>query len=264
MSPDVSAVEADLATDIPYRLGVPFLNLIFKRLAEWPGYLRQVWLRSRDIVSTPEFAAAAEQLGRDADWPPMRSPLLPGLGETDLRRARLLTASYAGVQPKLALLTAGWAAGLLKPPVDLTAAVTAPAVPSGVIDPDVDVPMVELPPHDPRVAQLFEEMVTLRHHPGVASYYRSLAQWPALLEVCWRPLSHEVTSAAYRARAGRLAETATIMATDLGLVDAGAVDAGRAGNKIVSLLDAWRDVQVPQLLLDTRYIAALLGEGPAA
>lgn len=255
---------AVLFDEIPVALGVPFVNLIFRRLAKWPDYLAEVWRRSQPLLATAEFRQAAKTLGELADpVGPITIALPADATQADLEQARRLTEVYAYVQPKLLLLTAGWAAGLAGEPLPRPAKPRGPAVPIDAFGPDADVPMVDLPPADPTVARTFESMVERRRHPGVASYYRSLANWPTLLSACWEALEPVTASPGYLLRSKELATTGTSLATSLGLHQAGAIQTDFAG-ELAALLATWRDVQAPQLMLDTRHLRRGLASVSAA
>lgn len=257
-----------LFDEIRRGLGVPFVNLIFHRLAVWPGYLAEVWQRSTPLLSTPDFTRAAEALRRLAA-PPRVVPIdLPAdVSAADVNRVRRLTDAYVYVQPKLLLLTAGWAAGLADEPLAARIERGQASEPIRVFDERADVPTIDLPPTDPTVANLFQRMVERRTHPGVASYYRSLATWPTLMSACWQALEPLTASSQYSARARELSRTATALATSLGLREAGAVETSSSA-ELRPLLEQWRDVQVPQLMFDTRHLQEALrsacpaGPGP--
>jgi hypothetical protein len=256
-----------LLTEIRQSLGVPFVNLIFRRLSAWPDYLERVWRRTFPLLSTQEFARAAYILGELAAPAVTTCLRLPAdLTSSDLGRAVALTRAYARVQPKLLLLAAGWASGLAtdRPPQQPTqvGAVTIerPAPNEKGDDPvgqAADVPMISMPPADPTVAHLFSSMAQRRRHPGVASYYRSLAHWPNLLAACWKVLEPVTTSPGYLKQAAQLSRTAAELSGGLGLDAAGAVQTPDRV-ELSTLLREWRDVQVPQLMIDTRYLEEAL------
>jgi hypothetical protein len=255
---DDTGAAGSVLDDIPRVLGVPNLNLIFQRLASWPDYLSEVWRRSRPLLGMEQFDEAADALHDLAAQGPRITISPPcGLAQGDLDRATRLTAMYAHVQPRLLLLMAGWTAGLEDRP--LPPASPPPAGCRGVAERASgfgkadDVPMIELPPADPAVAQTLERMIDRRNHPGVASYYRSLAQWPTLLVACWQALEPVVVAPEYSIRARDLAAAATTLATSLRLHEAAAVVTHDAP-VLLPLLRSWRDIQVPHLMLDTCHI----------
>jgi hypothetical protein len=260
-----------LLSEIRQCLGVPFVNLIFHRLSAWPDYLERVWRRTRPLLSSQEFARAAHRLSQLAA-PAIAAPLrLPqDVAPSDLGRAVALTKAYCHVQPKLLLLAAGWASGLSSeqprlgpPPVNAIRAEHPVANKDGdeVVGQEADVPMIPLPPADRTVAHLFTSMVQRRGHPGVASYYRSLANWPSLLAACWEMLEPVATSPGYLKQADQLSRTAVELSAALGLDAAGTVQTPDRV-EISTLLRRWRDVQVPQLMIDTRYLAEALKSAP--
>lgn len=243
---------------IKKQLGVPFVNLIFHRLAAWPSYLSRVWQRSAHLVSTREFMVATEELRRLAQpghaVQPIRiSPTFAS--SADAYRIKRLTDAYVHVQPKLLLLTAGWAAGLAAEPRPQRGRQVEVIQEWSAFYPEIDIPMINIPPDDGTVAKVFERMVEARAHPGVASYYRSLANWPTLVSVCWDALEPVTKSNNYLRQAAELSRTAGELASSLGLRDAGAFSTA-SNAEIHKLLSQWKDIQVPQLMLDTRYLQA--------
>ena len=246
----------DVLADVQPVLGVPFTNLIFHKLANWPDFLTLAWHRTRPVVLTVEFQRYAAVLAALAkpDVAPAAFAWPDGLDTEDLHRVRLLTDAYATAQPQLMLLVAGWLRAIEGRPA--RSATLTPRTEPGRGDPAADVPMVGLPPSDPDVTKLFGDMIGRRGHPGVASYYRSLAQWPSLLNSCWHILEPTVLSPDYDMRVRRLVTAADLAVTDLGFGQAGLLGLPQHNNTLRVLLAAWRDVQVPQLMLDTLRLKA--------
>lgn len=251
--------------DIPLVLGAPFLNLIFRRLSQWPELLTDLWVATRPVVLTVEFAEAATTLAYLAapiDAAP-RIERPPSMSAEEWVRALLLTRAYRAVQPQLLLIVAGWAmptsgdADMPSPaaPVELT---SRPIPRRG--DSRADVAMISAEPKDLKVAALFEQMIVQRGHPGVASYYRSLAQWPPLLQLVWGRLQPIVSTAAYALQVQRLIATAVALASELHIHRMqNLARVGTAGTAS-DVLQVWRDVQIPQLMIDTALVETALSD----
>ncbi len=248
--------------DIPHVLGVPFLNLIFHRLAQWPELLIELWAQSRPIILTQEFAQAATTLADIAvAAQPVRSiEQPPSMSAEAWRRAKQLTDTYRAVQPQLLLLVAGWAASpgdvIQTAPAATTSLATRAAPGRGY--PGANVPMIATVPENPAIAILFEQMMVQRGHPGVSSYYRSVAQWPALLQAVWELLQPRVSTGPYVQQVERLTSAATVAASLLKIQPA--LSMFHFGGNTTSLrtLESWRDMQVPQLTLDTALVKAAI------
>jgi hypothetical protein len=246
-----SAME-DIFIDVQEALGVPFTNLIFRNLASWPQVLAVLWRSARPIVLTSNFANQADRLrcmalrqpaALDFAWPPNLAP-------EEIERIMRFTDAYIHVQPQLLLLVAGWARAVTGPGVldgEESHRLLDPREAPGRGDPSVDIPMITVPPSDPFVGDLFRVMAEQRGHPGVASYYRGLAQWPSLLAECWRIVRPSLTEREQRTR--DLVKAADLAAIALGLHSIGT--RLEQADSVGSMLQAWRDVQVPELMLDT-------------
>ncbi len=256
---ELSAVFAD----IPHVLGVPFLNLIFHRLAQWPDLLIELWAKSRHIILTREFARAATTLAGIAipAWPVHSIEQPPSMTAEAWRRAQQLTDAYRAVQPQLLLLVAGWAAspndGVQMAPAMVTSSLTTRPAP-GRAYLGADVPMISTVPDDPTVALLFEQMIVQRGHPGVSSYYRSMALWPPLLQAVWDLLQPRVLIGPYVQQVERLASAATAAASVLKIQPVQSMSHYGGNTTSLRMLESWRDVQVPQLMLDTALVEAAI------
>lgn len=102
-------------------------------------------------------------------------------------------------------------------------------------------------------------MATERRHPGLASYYRSVASLPGVLAFTWEFLRPYTRDSRYHDAKQRLGELAAYLACSLG-IDATcvrAIDSPEMG-ELQALLVTWKNVQVPELTLDTAFIRALL------
>lgn len=255
--------------DIPPVLGVPFLNLIFRRLAQWPELLIELWIETRPIVLTVEFAEAATRLANLA----APTEAVPGIARpssitaNEWARALLLTRAYRALQPQLLLLVAGWSMRASEDPETPTRATPVKLAPRplpGRGNPTVDVPMVSAAPEDSTVSSLFEQMIVQRGHPGVASYYRSLAQWPLLLQAAWDRLQPRVSTDAYASQVQRLIIEATASASELQIQSVRTMASSGDDKLALRTLQAWRDVQIPQLMIDAALVETALSHATEA
>ena len=196
---------AVLYADIREVLGVPVVNLIWRRLAYFPGALEWAWGAARPLYAGGAAdAAAAEIRARTPlpDLPPWPRDMLPamGLGEVETEAILRMLASYdRGNRLNLAAL------GALLQALEGTSAATPPVVEAGGARAAVE---GELPPI-PAMAALSPEVRALvlalnglgnSGDSVVASLYRHLAYWPGYLALAWVQL-------AALNRDGRLAAT---------------------------------------------------------
>lgn len=174
--------------DIQGRLRVPFVNFIFRVLANYPEYLEFAWQEISPHLLTEEFEDLANDLRAqslpeavsersEVDW--------KELG--DLEHIRTFTDTIHYVLPKLLLVASALDEGLTgKSGVSTEAG--PPPVNSGAAEGTGVVPMVSPEDADTSLRALFEEIKRRHGHPGVASYYRGLANWPDFLRAAWGEL----------------------------------------------------------------------------
>jgi hypothetical protein len=282
--PEVMPDEADpyvrlIYEDIRNTLRVPFVNTIFRVLANYPTYLSFVWsqlgpyLRKRSMERAADELRAGNALG----------PLLEEVGAApanwtelgDLERIRPFTDAMHYVAPKLLLVATAFDDELLDHDASDAPdrAQEGTGVPLGWIPIGPAEGMISLPliaPHEApgRVQALFEAITRRHGHPLVATYYRALANWPPFLRVVWDYLEPIVGSAAYARHkedvidralhvVRRLSLPRTGTAAAFGVTEADLAD-------IRAILAVFRLRLIPDLLLDVTLVKALLDGGEAA
>ena len=174
--------------DIQARLRVPFVNFIFRVLANYPEYLEFAWERISPYLLTEQF----EQLADD-----LRARALPeAISERtevdweasgDLDQIRTFTDTIHYALPKLLLVVSALDEGLLGKS-GVSADVDRDHVEPGVADGTGIVPMVSPDEADTGLRALFDEIKRRHEHPDVASYYRGIANWPDFLRAVWKEL----------------------------------------------------------------------------
>lgn len=257
-------------------LRVPFVNFIFRALANYGDYLVPEWDRLRPWARTLRFEREADAIRSAALLDP--APALagadwPALG--DLGRIRPFTASIHYALPKLLLLATAMDEGLDEQRSG-TGEPAAPEVgpngdlPCGVAAGTLAVPMVDPEQADPALRDLFDRIRTRHGHPGVATYYRSLGHWPAFLEAAWDRIEPLVGTSAYEARKRVVVERAlTALSTVPQHCECDALGAGRRNLPAVlvgdlrAMLAVFRFRVIPDLLLDVTLVRAML-DGPDA
>ena len=216
---------AALYADIRDVLGVPVVNLIWRRLAFFPGALEWAWGAVRPLYAGGAAdAAAAAILARTPlpDLPPWPREMLPamGLGEAESAAILHMLASYdRGNRLNLAALGA-----LLQALEGAPAGGSLPVAGSAARAP-VEGELPPIPAMEalaPEVRGLVLRLNELGNSGDnvVASLYRHLAYWPGYLALVWVQL-------APLDRDGRLAAT----------IAAGAEAAREASAGIVGGLD---------------------------
>jgi hypothetical protein len=283
--PEVMPDEADpyvrlIYDDIRNTLRVPFVNTIFRVLANYPTYLSFVWsqlgpyLRKRSMEHAADALRAGDGLGPLLEE--VRAPAPPnwaGLG--DLERIRPFTDAMHYVAPKLLLVATAFDDELLDHDASDAddRADEGAGVPLGWIPIGPAEGMISLPLLAPREAtggvQPLFEAITRRHgHPLVATFYRALATWPPFLKVVWDYLEPLVGSAAYTRHKEDVIHRALHAVRRLSLPRTGTVAAFGVTEAeladIHAILAIFRLRLIPDLLLDVTLVKALLDGGEAA
>ena len=202
---EATGTAAALYADIRNVLGVPVVNLIWRRLAYFPGGLEWAWSAVRPLYAGGLADAAAAGIRERTplpDLPPWPRDMLPamGLGEEESRAILRVLASYdRGNRLNLAALGA-----LLQALEGAAAGGSAPAAGGGaraVVEGELP-PIPSMESLTPEVRALVLDLNELggRGSEVVASLYRHLAWWPGYLALIWVQL-------AALDRDGRLAAT---------------------------------------------------------
>lgn len=226
--------QADEATravyqDIRRSLRVPFVNFIFRVLANEPAFFHPAWQRLGPLCRTRAFEAAADRLRAGALLEPVPDGEAVGAAAGEgLERIRAYTATIVHVVPKLLLSATffdceaggGWPEAAPTEEVDLGDAGL------GMLEGATAIPMVDPRQAQRRLKTRFDDIRTTHGHPGVATYYRALGNWPALLDAVWQPIKPRIGSPEFEARKHNLIADADISMT--------AIRAGAIGRGLIS------------------------------
>lgn len=253
--------------DIQDVLRVPFVNFLFRVLANNPEFLIPAWRALRPRLTTRAFERAANELRAmavlEADVPDATGVDWTALGDWDQMRRFTDTIHY--VLPKLLLVATGFNEISQGCAIGVVGTPAADTIPLGVVEGTVKVPMFVPSQATGRLAELFEQIRQRHRHPGVASYYRALGHWPELLEALWQRVEPLVGSPAYEQRKRLLIQRAESLWNHL--AGAAAVvkepEADQA-TAIHSILAVFRRRLIPDLMLDVGLIEAMLGGTDAA
>lgn len=270
---EVMPEEADEGTRRVYdgvrsRLRVPFVNFIFRVLANYPPYLRLSWERLEPFLLTAEFEEAADALRSRALLEPVPDSVEAAWGQPgDLQSIRAFTDTIHYVLPKLLLVASAFDEGLDGAPAR-GGAVPEPAVAPGVAEGTTSVPMVDPADADGDLGKTFEEIETLHGHPGVASYYRGIGHWPEFLSAVWGRLRPLVGSTPYENRKRGLLEHAREAVLELPLPNREeALDHGLQDgeiSEIKAVLAVFRFRVIPDTFIEVALVKAMLDGADAA
>jgi hypothetical protein len=272
--PDIMPEEADerirpVYEDLKQVLRVPFVNLIFRTLVNYPDYLVPAWERLRPVLRTRAFEQAADELRAGAL--PEPAPDAPGMdwksiGELDRIRAFNDTTHY--VLPKLLLVAValdqasfGPAPAAAEPPTEDN---STQEIPLGVAEGTTKAQMVAPEEARGRVRELFQQIKGRHNHSLVPSYYRVLGNWPDFLEAAWSRIEPLAGSTVFEDRKRDLIDRSqeAVHALPVAGMDELELDEAQS-TEIRSVLAAFRLKFIPEMLIDVAMIEALL-DGPEA
>lgn len=138
-------------------------------------------------------------------------------------------------------------------------------MPLGIADGTSKIEMVDPKEAEGRLADLFTDIEELHEHPGVASFYRSLGNWPDFLEEIWQRVRPHVASTEYSRRKQVLIESAETALRDL--PHSRFVIEGLTAEKhaeIRAILSVFRFRLIPDLMLDVARVEGILGGSTTA
>lgn len=247
------------------RLRVPFVNFIFRVLANYPDYLSFAWGKIEPHLLTTGFEGAADELRARALLEPVPDP--PGedwrtLG--DLGSIRAFTDTIHYVLPRLLLIASAFDEGLAGQPGYTERAVPESAIAPGVAEGTTRLPMVTEEETGEELTLLFRDIRERHGHPGMASYYRAIGRWPRFLGAAWKKVRPLVGSSGYGLRKSDLLEEARDMVLGMSLPDR--KELGLDGERLEDLraiLAVFRFRVIPDTFLEVALIKAML-DGPEA
>ncbi len=249
------------------RLRVPFVNFLFRALANYPEYLQFAWERISPHLLSAGFERAADELRTRALVEPVpEGPDVRWMAPEDLTRVRAFTDTIHYVLPKLLLIATAFDEGLGGASGPETAA--SDAVEPGVAEGTFALPMVSAEDADSELSALFGRIRDVHGHPDVASYYRGLGNWPPLLRELWSKLEPSVGSESYEERKKELLGRSREIVLEMPLperedVVALGLDEGDV-EELRSILAVFRFRVIPDTLLEAPAIKAMLDGREAA
>ena len=257
-----SAQLRPLYDDIEQTLRVPFVNFIFRMLANFPEYFEPAWRGLAPNLRTLEFEQAADRL-RAAAVPDITVESITNdkLASADRQAVLDFTDSIHYVLPKLLLVATclDLQLGGARPE---RATALSPRTVDGVAEGTRVLSFVDPAQVDDAVRRIFDDIRDTHQHPGVASYYRGLAHFPDFLDTAWTGVRTHVTAPAYTARKQSVIELGETLGKTFLPADAVTPDAA-VRDDIRAVLAVFRYRIIPDLLLDVTLIKTML-DGPAA
>ncbi|HEV2150609.1 MAG TPA: halocarboxylic acid dehydrogenase DehI family protein [Longimicrobiaceae bacterium] len=260
--PEVMPDQADerirpVYQDVQRTLRVPFVNLIFRTLANDPDYLVPAWEQLSPVLRTRAFERAADEIRAEA----LLEPVPDGSGVEwedtgPLEKIRAFNDTIHYVLPKLLLIATAWDEGAWG-----GGGGDRSEIPVGIAEGTDKAPMVSSEDAPERVRRLLEREKRAHGHPLVSSYYRVLGNWPDFLEAAWTRIEPVVGSTGYRERTDALARLATEAVRSLPVV--GEVRGAERTPEVSDLLRAFRREFIPSMMADVALIKALV-DGEAA
>lgn len=262
---------AEIYEDVRCTLRVPFVNYVFRATANFPEVFDGLWQELRGVARRAEFERTADSLREQAAAGDLAdevgSPAVEdAVDEDGQRRAEAFNETIHYVLPKLLLVASGFALILDDDVPDGSPPDLGAALPYGPADGSQALAMVGPDEAGDRVTELYEDIQDRHGHPGVASYYRALAQWPRLLEAVWDAVRPVVGDASYRRLTAELTVTAQDAARELLVGCRTRRQLGLPTDEsrdVRDLVEVFRVRLVPDLLVDVTLIRPLLGtRGP--
>jgi pimeloyl-ACP methyl ester carboxylesterase len=253
MPGDAGAAVREVYEDVKATLRVPFVNLLFRLLANEPERLAAAWRFVAPLAGTAGFERAARAL-REAARPETgaAAPLETEARDEDAAR---FTEAIEYALPKLLLI-----ATLLDPatPGGERGEVDRAALPRGAPEGMVKLGMAD--PDDAALAPLFDEIRRRHRHPKVATWFRALGTRPELLRALWSRVGSEIGASEFERRKAALVSRAEAAAAEL-RGEARAPEPSEAG---AAVLAVFRRRVIPDLMLDVALARPLLDAPEAA
>ncbi len=251
-------------SDIQAALRVPFVNFVFRMLANFPAYFLPAWEMLAPRLRSLEFETAADRLRAAALGDIAVQVFDPArLGAADRQAIGDFTDSIHYVLPKLLLVATILDKQIESPTLlELVPTEQLETLDAGITDGTRLLSLVDPDVADQSVVAVFDDIRQCHGHPGVASYYRGLANYPSFLETIWGHVRTHVDTSNYRAGKTSILTLADSLALSfLGNKQTERKAADR--DSVRSILAVFRYHIIPDLLMDVTLIQAML-KGPSS
>ncbi len=185
---------AEIYTDIKAVLGVPMVNLLYRRLAVEPLALRWAWNTIRDVAISGELSPGAATLAQPLSN--LRPSHLPaavlrtvGIDASAQKAVEGVVAAYNDANPRNLIGTSIWAGALIGETPGRSRSAAAPAAAKPTATRTHSMPqMIAIDRMDANTAAIVRALLQWRNPaetPSVPSLYRHLANWPAFLAIAF-------------------------------------------------------------------------------
>jgi hypothetical protein len=251
--------------DIQKTFRVPIVNFFFRVLANYPSYLVPGWREFGPCLRTLKIERAADELRSAALLEP--APDCSGVEWAvlgDLSKIRPFTDTIHYLLPKLLLVATSFHKGFQQArTVSADTARIEQEIQPGIAPGTMSILMVNPVVAKGHLHDLFESIKERHHHPGVATYYRSLGHWPDFLSAVWDRIMPLVDSPAYAALKQRLLNQASEAVEGFKVSWQNTAGEARNAKEISAICALFRFRLVCDLLIDVSLIKAML-DGPEA
>lgn len=279
--PEVGEAEAPASIRAIYgavqqTLRAPYVDALWRLLANYPGYLERAWRDLEPNLGTHTAERAADLLrfaallGLPFEPRDQRLSLhVAGLSDADIEDIRALNDTLHYVLPKVLLAAVGLSAALAGERVGSAGAHAAP-MPRELAAGTVPLQPIALEQAPALPRRQLEEIARVQGYPKLPAYFLTLARWPDYLDILWRDLRPYVHSDWHAERVQELERRALGEWAALPHpLELGPEEARAAGcsveqiGELRDLLASFRARLLPDLLLDLALAKALL-DGPTA
>jgi hypothetical protein len=210
---ELRKVDLDLIYhDISQTLRVRGINLIFRKLSEYPYFLEDAWKILSPQLATEEFeeiANAVRSKSVEIASPLREDSALQGLilGESQSYQIQSALDLYHYINPKLLLIASALSVLVDKnnPPERLEIT-TKTNLKRGVPPRMFPMEMIDENISDPNLQKIFSEIKEALRLSTINSDYRTLALWPQYLSSSWETLRPLVNTNEYTAGGNSLRE----------------------------------------------------------
>ncbi|HZD39256.1 MAG TPA: halocarboxylic acid dehydrogenase DehI family protein, partial [Terriglobales bacterium] len=246
------------------------VNFFFRVLANYPSYFIPAWTQFNPCLRTLKLERAADEIrsaallqlvpdGSRIEW--------ANLG--DLSTIRPFTDTIHYVLPKLLLTATAFHetfqtaySGERECHQEVPSELCPEEIPPGIASGTATIPMVSPREAKGDLSEIFRDIQERHCHPGVATYYRSLARWPRFLAAVWENLKPIVQSPDYERRKEKLAEQSMgAVRSYCPLPIRQAVWSSRELEELKEISAVFRFRLIPDLLLDVALVKAMI-DGP--
>lgn len=247
--------------DIQHTLRVPFVNLIFRTLANYPDYFVSGWQHLSPVFRTTVFERLADEVrGMGLLEQDQSLSKIDWKQQSDLEEIRAFNDTIFYVLPKLLLVAAAFDEATFGVGKESSpSANSATEISRGIAEGTTKVQMVEPRKAGGKVKDLFESIKERHGHPLVSSYYRALGNWPDFLDTAWNRISPIVGSAAYEDQKQIVIKHAFSGISELSVPKLQDLKLNQQQQPEVKLiLAAFRLKFIPEMLVDVALIKVLL------